>query len=109
MSQGNAIQINLRVPLETAQELDVLANQQHVTRIDVARQILIEGIAERKRSHTLALYREGKLSKSKAAQRAGVSLWEVMDWLEQEELPHPLSLQEAIADVRRIVASVKTN
>jgi predicted HTH domain antitoxin len=104
MSALNSIQINLRVPEEVASDLDRLAEQAHATRIDVARQILLDGVAERKRTHALELYRQGRASKSKAAEIAGISVWELMDLIAQEETPNPHSLQDAVDEVRRLVA-----
>jgi predicted HTH domain antitoxin len=104
MSAANSIQINLRVPEEVASDLDRMAEQKHVTRIDVAHQILLEGVAERKRSLALDLYRQGKASKSKAAELAGISLWEMMDWIEREEVASSFTLKDAVEEVRRLVA-----
>ena len=103
MNTMKSIQINLRVPGEIASDLDKLAEQAHVTRIDVARQILLTGIAERKRAQALGLYRQGKASKSKAAEIAGISLWEMMDVIEREEIPSALTLQDAVDEVCRLV------
>jgi predicted HTH domain antitoxin len=104
MSTMNSIQINLRVPEEVASDLDQLAEQEHATRIDVARQILLEGVAERKRAMALELYRLGKASKSKAAELAGISLWEMMDLIKREDIPTAYTLQDAVEEVRRLVA-----
>ena len=104
MRTMNSIQINLRVPEEVASDLDKLAQQEHATRIDVARRILMEGVSVRKRAQALELYRQGKASKSKAAEVAGISLWEMMDLIEQEGGPSPYNLREAVDEVRRLVA-----
>jgi len=101
-----SIQINLRVPDEVASDLDALAEQERASRIDLARQILLEGIALRKRDLALRLYREGKVSKSRAAEVAGVSLWEMMDLTDQAALPTAYTLQEAVEEVRRLVAQI---
>jgi predicted HTH domain antitoxin len=109
MNAMNSIQINLRVPEEVASDLDQLAEQEHATRIDVARQILLEGVAERKRALALELYRQGRASKSKAAALAGISLWELMDLIEREGVPSSYTLQEAVEEVRRLVAHAGTS
>jgi predicted HTH domain antitoxin len=100
----NVTQINLRVSSEVAADLDALAQQAQVTRIDLARQILQEGIASRKRELALRLYREGKASKSRAAEVAGISLWEMMDLIDHAAVPSPYPLQEAVEAVRQIVS-----
>jgi predicted HTH domain antitoxin len=99
-------QINLRVPDEVASDLDALAEQERASRIDLARQILLEGIAHRKRDLALRLYREGKVSKSRAAEIAGISLWEMMDLIDQAALPTTYTLQEAVEEMRRLVAQI---
>ncbi len=48
-------QINMRVPAEVVSDLDMLAQQAQVSRVDVARQILLEGIQRRKREYALKL------------------------------------------------------
>lgn len=99
-------QINLRVPDEVASDLDALAEQERASCIDLARQILLEGIARRKRDLALRLYREGRVSKSRAAEIAGISLWEMMDLVDQAALPATHTLQDAVGEVRRLVAQV---
>ncbi len=106
MSTAKSNQINLRVPDRVVSDLEALARQERASRIDLARQILLEGIAARKRDLALRLYREGQVSKSRAAEIAGISLWEMMDLIERASLPAPYTLQEAVDDVRRLVAQL---
>ncbi|MBM4461420.1 MAG: hypothetical protein FJ011_27295 [Chloroflexi bacterium] len=104
MSMVQTAQINLRVPGQVMVDLDHLAQEEHMARVDLARKILLEGVAQRKRELALRLYREGKASKSRAAEIAGISLWEMVDLAAQAELPAPYTLAEAVEDVRRLVA-----
>ncbi len=67
----------------------------------------MESIAERKRDLALELYRLGQVSKSKAAEIAGISLWELMDLIEQEPGSGSYTLEQAVEDVRKIIASAK--
>lgn len=102
-----SVQINVRVSDEIAAELDALAEQEHSTRVDLARHILLEGLARRKRALALRLYREGKVTKSRAAEIAGISLWEMMDAIDQAAVPSPYTLHEAVDDVRRLVEAAR--
>lgn len=104
--RAKAIQINLRVPGKVAADLNVLAGQEHATRVGVARQILLEGLAQRKRALALRLHREGKASKSRAAKIAGISLWEMADLIHQAGVPSSYTLQEAVEEVRRILQQI---
>jgi predicted HTH domain antitoxin len=106
MSSTKLAQINVRVPEEIAAELDSLRVHEQISRAELARQILLDGIARRKRALALRLYREGKVSKSRAAEIAGISLWEMMDLIDEAAVPNSYTLQEAVEDVRRIVAQV---
>ncbi len=106
MQKSRSNQINLRVSPEVAADLDALARESHATRIDIARQILLDGIRHRKLEQALQLYRAGKVSKSRAAEMADISLWELMDALEREAIPDSYTLQAAMEDVRRIAATV---
>jgi predicted HTH domain antitoxin len=100
----NVTQINLRVSSDVASDLGALAEQAQATRIDLARQVLLEGIASRKRELARRLYREGKASKSRAAEVAGISLWEMMGLIDQAAVPSAYSLGEAVEAVRQIVS-----
>ncbi len=106
MNTTKSVQINLRVPDETISDLDVLAEQEHASRVNLARQILLEGIARRKQALALRLYQEGKASKSRAAEMVGISLWEMMDLIDRAALPSAYTLQEAVEEVRRLAAQV---
>jgi predicted HTH domain antitoxin len=100
---NKSIQINLRVARAIAADLDNLAKLQNMSRIDVARQILLEGISRYKQSLALRLYQEGKASRSRAASIAGISLWEMMDLVDEGGAPNPMTTREAIDEVRRLV------
>jgi predicted HTH domain antitoxin len=86
-----------------AEELDKLAEYEHSSRIDLARQILWEGVARRKQERALALYAEGKVTKSKAAEIAGISLWEMMEIVRERRIPSGYTLTEALNEVRRLL------
>ena len=104
MSTTKTLQINLRVPPDVVSDLDTLAMQERASRVDLARQILLDGIAHRKRDLALRLYQEGKASKSRAAEIAGTSLWEMMDLIDQATPSGTYTLQEAVEEVRHLVA-----
>ena len=102
------VQVNLRDPQEIADDLDRLAAEEHLSRVDVARQILLEGVERRKQALALQLYAEGKVSQSRAAEMAGVSLWEMMDLIHQAEVKSSYSLREAVEDIRRVIQASDT-
>ncbi|HID88085.1 MAG TPA: hypothetical protein EYP55_12060 [Anaerolineae bacterium] len=66
------------------------------------------GIARRKQEHALALYAAGKVSRSKAAEIAGISLWEMMDLIDQRRIPSDYTIADAMAEVKRLLATSGT-
>jgi len=56
-----------------------------------------------RRELALKLYRQGEVSKAKAAEMAGISLWEMMDLIEREQIPSDWTLKEATEEVERLL------
>lgn len=106
MTNPSRTQVNLRVSSAVVEDLDALAEHEHLTRIDVARQILLDGIAARKRRMALQLYASGKVSKSRAAAMAGLTLWEWHDLLAEAQSRDSLSASDVLSEVRRIIDAV---
>jgi predicted HTH domain antitoxin len=48
----------------------------------------------------LELYRDGKVTKLKAAELAGISLWEMMDLIDEAAIPADYSLPQVVEEVR---------
>jgi predicted HTH domain antitoxin len=92
-------QVNIRIPRQLARELEALAEAEHLEKIDVARQLLWEGVIRRKQELAVRLYCEGKVSKAKAAEIAGVSLWEMVDLISHRGTRWEYSLEEAKEEI----------
>ena len=99
-------QLNLRIPRKLARELAALAEVEHVAKIDMARQLLWEGIARRKQEVALKLYDQGKVSKSRAAEIAGLSLWEFSYVVTQRGTRWDYSVEEAKQELQRVLSEV---
>lgn len=97
-------QLNLRIPKKLAQELEALAEVEHIAKIDMARQLLWDGIARRKQEVALKLYEQGQASKSRAAEIAGLSLWEFTALVEQRGARWDYSLEEAKQELQRVLS-----
>jgi predicted HTH domain antitoxin len=97
-------QLNLRIPKKLARELAALAEVEHVAKIDMARQLLWEGIARRKQEVALKLYDQGQVSKSRAAELAGLSLWEFTDVVTQRSSRWEYSVEDAKQELHRVLA-----
>lgn len=106
MNSTKTIQINVRLPCEASKELDSLAKLTKTKRINLARRMLENGIATERRNIALQLYREGEVTKSRAAEIAGITIWEMDDLITSSQTSLPMSVDDAVVEVRRIVASV---
>jgi len=98
-------QLNLRIPKKLACELAALAKVQHAAKIDMARQLLWEGIAPETKG-ALKLYDQGQVSKSRAAEIAGLSLWEFSDLVVQRGTRWDYKVEEAKQKLQRILSEV---
>jgi len=87
--------LSVRVPDELRREIEELAKLEGKDKAEVVREVLAEGVRERKLRVALRLYQEGKATLWKAARLAGVSLWEMVDALRR----HGVELQYGPEDL----------
>jgi len=73
--------LSVRVPRELLRWLDELARLEGRGRSEVVREILERGVRERRVELALRLYREGRATLWRAAELAGLSLWEMVEEL----------------------------
>jgi predicted HTH domain antitoxin len=67
--------LSLRIPKATAKKLREIANKEQKDRSTLIREILEQGVKEKNMEHAVELYRTGQITGWKAAQLAGISLW----------------------------------
>ncbi len=103
-TQAALEQLNIRIPRKLARELEALAEVEHIAKIDMARQLLWEGLARRKQEVALKLYEQGQVSKSRAAEIAGFSLWEFTELVERRGSRWDYSLEEAKQELQRALS-----
>ena len=106
MNTARTIQINVRLPREASKNLDSLAKLTKTKRINLAQRMLENGIVLERRNIALQLYRDGEVTKSRAAEIAGISIWEIDDLITASHTVTPMSVEDAVSEVRRVVASV---
>jgi len=92
-------QVNLRLERDLVDSLDDLAKSEHVDRTEVARRILVEGVAKARIDRALRDYAAGHVTAWKAASDAGVSLYEMLDRIHEARIPYELDPD----DLARIV------
>ena len=83
-------QMNLRLDRELLEQLDALAQGQHVDRSELVRQLLDEGVARHRIDLAVTQYAAGRVSAWRAAELAGVSLYEMLDRIAEVGIPYQL-------------------
>jgi predicted HTH domain antitoxin len=73
----------VRLSEEALEELDALAESEDADRTTVLKKALAIGVREMKIDKAVAKYQKGLVSAWRAAQEAGVNLWEFMDVLKK--------------------------
>ena len=86
----NRQQVNLRLEREVIDSLDDLARRENVDRTEIARRILVGGIAQARLDRALRDYAAERVTAWKAAEYAGVSLYEMLDRIGDAQIPHPM-------------------
>ena len=77
--------ISIRLSDEEINEIDKLAKEQHIDRSNLLRQILANGIKETKLKLAREYYENGD-SLERAAEKARLSLWDVIDYFEKVQV-----------------------
>ncbi len=73
------VTISARIPKELAIELERLMREEHLEKSAALRKLLHLGLRDYRLERALAELGKGKVSLSKAAEDAGVSVWELVD------------------------------
>ncbi len=92
--------LSVRVPKEVREWLEELAKLEGRDRAEIVRDILVSGVRERRVKIALKLYSEGKVTLWKAAELAGLSLWEIIEEMEKRGVELQYSLKELEEDLR---------
>ena len=103
MGRATYVQLNVRLAPELAERVEEIAQEEKLTRTDVVRRLLSEGVERWKLERAIRLYREGQITKARAAEMAGVLLYDMHDLIRQRGIPLHYSLDEAREDMRLIL------
>ena len=81
--------VSTRVSEETAEKLDEIAEEEHLDRATLLRKMLEEDIEEYLKSKAAESYETGEKSIEDAAEKAGVSVWEMIDYTQKHNITPP--------------------
>lgn len=94
--------ISLRLPRETIEKLDELADREYKDRSTLIRELLDTGIREKDIDHAVEQYRKGQATSWKAAQQAGISLWKFLEILKEKGVLIQYSEHDLQEDLRAL-------
>ena len=103
--------LTTRTPDSLAKEIEALAKEEHLDKSSLIRRLLAEAVQEKRKRKALELYKDGKVSMGKAASIAKLSIWEMLDLIEEKGLHIDYGSEELFEDLkplrRKIGASGK--
>ena len=94
--------VGTRIPGELVRDLETIEKAEQSDRSTTLRKLLSKAIGDWKLEHYARLYGEGKISLARAADEAGVSLWEMMDYARSRKIPAQYDLEDFQDDLKRI-------
>jgi predicted HTH domain antitoxin len=92
--------LSLRIPKETAKKLRELASKERKDRSTLIREILEQGVKEKNIENAIELYETGQVTGWKAAQLAGISLWNFYKILTERGVLIQYSKQDLEEDLK---------
>lgn len=101
----NVRQLNLRVPETIVQGLDEIASKEQIDRTALARKMLTEAIQRWKKDDAIAACQRGEITKARAAELAGMSVYDVIDEVRRRGAPPSYTLDELSQDLKLLFPS----
>ena len=86
--------VTVRIDPKILEELDEIAKREKTDRASLLRKMLVESLERYKMELAIEMYREGKLTTEKAAEMAGISIYEMIERLRREGVPAQLTVEE---------------
>jgi len=90
---------NLKVEAETLEAVDLLAQWRSLSRAQMIQQLLREGARQAKLEHVAGLYGRGDVTLERAAEMAGVTIYDMMAHVRTHGITPPGDLTELWTDV----------
>ncbi len=94
--------VGTRLPENLVQELDAIGQVESTDRSTTVRRLLQHAIADWKKEYYAQQYGERKMGLALAAQEAGISIWEMADYLYQTKVPAQYDVQDLQDDMKLV-------
>ena len=94
--------VSVRLSKETLIEVDRLAERLKTDRSEALRRFIERGLREARLDEVLNLLRRGKASIGRAAEMAGVTLYEMLDLVKEHRIPSGYGPDDLERDLREL-------
>ena len=88
--------VSTRLEENEIQKLNDIANEEHIDRSALIRKFLLDQVKLHEMKRAAEYYRKGVASLQEAATTAGVSLYDMMDFVEKEKIRPPVQSNDEI-------------
>lgn len=95
--------VGTRLPDTVVRDLEAIEQVEQADRSTTVRKLLSRAIQEWKLDHYSHLYGSGKLTLALAAREAGVSLWEMMDYVKTRKITAQYDLEDFQRDLKTVL------
>ncbi len=95
--------VGSRLPQELLKDLEMIERLEQTDRSTTVRKLLYRAVGEWKQEYYARQYGEGKTTLARAAREAGVSLWEMVDYVRQKKIAAQYDLEEFKKDVEAVL------
>jgi len=96
--------VGTRLPDTVVRDLEAIEEVEQSDRSTTVRKLLSRAIQDWKLEHYSRLYGNGKLTLARAARGAGVSLWEMMDYVKTKKITAQYDLEDLQRDLKTVAA-----
>jgi predicted HTH domain antitoxin len=87
--------ITITIPSELNEELERMQKEMKLDKSSIIRQFLMQALEEWKKKTTLNAYKAGKITIGKAAEQAGISLWEFLELCNSQQIQLDFTIEDA--------------
>ena len=94
--------VGTRLPDTVVRDLEAIEQVEQADRSTTVRKLLSRAIQEWKLDHYSRLYGGGKLTLALAAREAGVSMWEMMDYVKTRKITAQYDLEDFERDLKTV-------
>lgn len=94
--------VGARLPDSLVADLEMIGRIEEADRSTILRKLLSRAIAEWKLEHYAQAYGSGSMTMARASEEAGVSIWEMLEYVRERRIPAQYALEDLEHDLEVI-------